>query len=266
MRRSAAGLFDALHSTLLARRDHGRKIIPFFFVRKPPDVRVRFRTPSWAATYEIAALFERLHAQGVVGAWDIGPYEPESELLGGASLVDATHRYFCVDTRAWMLLERGASRAKASQAVLSMAIMNDLFFTALSADEEVWDVWCNLCVAHQVAPTHERDGALVTIEELFDHLSATERRAVRLYKAANRRFVQALERSSSRGRLRYGIRSILPYIALFHWNRFGLPREQRTAILRTMTGTLDPRRNLQGRQVDRPPATREGVPTTTQQR
>ncbi|MEU6595548.1 thiopeptide-type bacteriocin biosynthesis protein, partial [Streptomyces sp. NPDC046881] len=78
----------------------------FFFLHKPPGLRVRFRAaePSRAPDLH-AALLRHLEAdrQDDAGARPVaGVYEPETYLFGGPRAMPWVHALFTADSRAWL--------------------------------------------------------------------------------------------------------------------------------------------------------------------
>jgi thiopeptide-type bacteriocin biosynthesis protein len=243
----ARPLFDALAEALADWRRE-RHLTSFYFVRKPPDVRLRFGGVAPEPLGEaLPALLDRLVARGAIARWVPAHYEPEVQLFGGPAMLPRVHAFFHVDSLAWMARARLEKSAHCSESVLSLAVLNDLFFACLEGSEEVWDVWCNLARLHRVdSHTAEPPCGVPRIAGLAPLMSPPERRILGRYARASRTLARALQTLAARGRLSCGRRGILPFIALFHWNRFGFSMAQRTRMLAAMTAALDPRARLRG--------------------
>ena len=163
------------------------------------------------------------------------------------------HTYFAADTRA-LLLAAASSQRRVSNTVVSLAILNDLFERSLQVHEEIWDVWSNLEAMYR---GHARPGAallplgLAGLRRLGGPL---ELALADLYEHANSELAAALDATWRRGNLTCGRRSILPYLAAFHWNRHGFELERMATLADAMALAWNPKRNLRGAAVDPPPA------------
>jgi thiopeptide-type bacteriocin biosynthesis protein len=246
---SARALFASLSSRVPRWRSEGL-LSAFFFVRKPPDLRLRFRRgPSGLPP--IACWLGVLVRGRHVSRWIETSYEPEARLLGGPAIMSLAHRYFHEDSSGWMTWVDVAERATVTAPVLSLAILNDLFFRVLEGPEEVWDVWCNLASLHGSGPCDSTAALRVlTIRDLSTVAAAPERRLLRQYARTNEMAAARMKRLLDTGELLCGRRSILPFLALFHWNRYGLLPRERASIYGGMIAALDPRRNLRGSDPD----------------
>ncbi|MEU7281717.1 thiopeptide-type bacteriocin biosynthesis protein [Streptomyces sp. NPDC045431] len=93
---------DELLATGLAR--------DFFFMHKPPGLRVRFRASEASRAGELRAALGR-HFERRDGAWSrpyAGVYEPETYLFGGPHSMPYLHGLFTADSRAWLDLHTAA--------------------------------------------------------------------------------------------------------------------------------------------------------------
>lgn len=235
------GFFSELFP--LARAlERARKIDGFFFVRKPPGVRLRFALVDGAAE---GAIVEHLNAAPRV-EWFPSCYEPETFQLGGPEATEVVHRHAGVDARAWWDLERAATK-NLGASVLSLAVLNDLFRAVVEDDgDEVWDVWCHVAAAHGARPVDDGNVPRIAIEHIAPRASAAEQRVLRAYARANRAFARSFGRLHANGKLLYARRLVLPYVALFHWNRFGFSLEERQRMYGAMTAAWSPKRRNGG--------------------
>jgi thiopeptide-type bacteriocin biosynthesis protein len=224
-----------------------------FFMRKPPGLRVRFRMnpdASDAVVAKVRASCKRLKASGRCGRIYFSCYEPETFQFGGPRAMELAHRYFAGDTKAWCehsrLLAEG--RAVLGPDVLSLSVLNDLFQRTLrGSEDEVWDTWCNLSLIHGRRPELvERPLRAPTLDELARVASPPEGELLRQYERRNRAFALGLQRAHERGELLYAMRLILPFVALFHWNRYALSPAQRELICGSMYTRLHTKRGLHG--------------------
>ncbi len=83
----------------------GDRITDFFFMHKPPGLRVRFAAgpglESWARA-EVNRLARRWQRQGLIDGIVPGVYEPEAVLFGGPSAMPHVHRLFTADSLTWL--------------------------------------------------------------------------------------------------------------------------------------------------------------------
>jgi thiopeptide-type bacteriocin biosynthesis protein len=250
-RPSARALFAELAPLLRAARREGR-LRQFWFLHKAPDLRLRFFTRAPAAlARRLEATLRRCQARRVVRSWSSSVYEPETFQFGGPEAMALVHAHFDRDAHlalAWDARAR-LSRTSVTTTLLSTALLNDLFLRAVAgAEEEAWDVWCNLAALHGPPGLPPAAPAVpsLTIASLLPLVSAGEGRLLRGYAHANRRLAAGLRRLWLGGHLRCGLRALLPFVALFHWNRFALDHADTVRICAAMCAALDPKRGLRG--------------------
>jgi thiopeptide-type bacteriocin biosynthesis protein len=226
--RSAGALFAALGGVLPSlRRQHALK--GFFFMRKPPDVRLRFELTAAAGLSAIGDVLDHLKARRVIRGWVPTHYEPEAGLFGGPEAMAAVHRHFTVDSLLWMRNQQ--ARAPLPAVLLSWLVLEDLFRRATDDRAEAWDVWRKLALLHDRA-------ALAAPQSLPS--AATDPQLLQQYQRANGVLAGRLRRLVQLGRLGEGLRSVLAFVALFHWNRHGLDAATRSRLYRHMLHTLRP--------------------------
>src|SRR5262249_50210581 len=79
----------------------------FYFMRKPPDVRLRFSTSlQQRVTKELNALATALQKEDIIAAAFFRPYRPETRRFGGRLAMDLVHSYFDADTSMLFELDR----------------------------------------------------------------------------------------------------------------------------------------------------------------
>ncbi len=218
----------------------------FFLMRKPPGLRMRLggeHADPPAACF--ADALQDLEREGVVTHWSVVPYEPERFRFGSRTALAMAHAWFDADSVAWMRWESLAYRRETSlsREVLSLGILNDLFFTAVHDEAEVWDVWCRVAVQHRIpldAPASRVPAA--GIEDLLPFGRAAEQELLRHYVEANRLVASSLRDAARSGDLTVGPRLLLATLALFHWNRYGLSLDARRQVVGPMLRALDPHR------------------------
>lgn len=228
-----------------------RKIKCFFFARKPPDLRLRFLWHGVQADLlsRIETILLELQLEGLVSHFFQSVYEPEVFQFGGPEAMALVHEYFETDSLAWIALDRleEANARTIATDTLVRAVMNDLFLRTLSCPAEVWDVWCNLADSippSQTEPPPSRE--IVLLETLLSSARGEEERILRNYLQANQQLSTELQQTWSEGKLLCGLRALLPFIAMFHFNRHGLNSVQQMAIASAMKQAWNPKQDLRG--------------------
>ncbi len=254
---SARALFAELRVALKAWRTSGA-VEHCYFVRKAPDVRLRFELTSDEAERTVEQWLDSRRSDSIT-SWARACYEPETALLGGPEMLSHVHAYFDADTRAFMEFWKQdgateqrraptAQRSALSPLALSLSVLNDLFARALDSREEIWDVWWNLAALHGDPPPPRMGTTTpVQISDLIGRVTLANERILRAYRRANVAFASEMLRLDARGKLLYGRRSVLPYIALFHWNRYGFTLDERARVFSAMMSAWDPGLRFRGR-------------------
>jgi len=238
---SARALFRALEDAVDPWRADGR-VSSFHFMRKPPDVRLRFQTTGDVRS-EIERLLDVLVRGGVVERWFESVYEPETARFGGVAARDAVNRWFDADTWMWMRLDRlrAAGGAKLAPPALCAAVAHDLVLSAVDGRAEAWDLWRSYADGLDAPAT-----ALASLDHLPDldalvqRASAEEAAVLRDYRVANQRLAGAVRGLWSRGTLTAGLRSVVATVVLFHFHRHGLSSQLHGEISHSMARLLAP--------------------------
>jgi thiopeptide-type bacteriocin biosynthesis protein len=238
---------------LVARWRAGGRPVSFHFVRKPPDVRIRLRLDHDPASLVSGTvrLLERLRAGKTVEAFFRSIYEPEVRQFGGKRASEALHDYFAADASGWLAWSRLApERRRMSGEAWSAAIMSDLFWRTLGCGSEVWDVWENLrslTESGSVGPSLPDEVAQATsLHSLAERTGAGERKVVAIYEAANEGLAATLRKIWSAGELSAGLRAVLPFVAMFHSNRYGHGDRVQYAIATVQAAAWNPKSGLRG--------------------
>ena len=227
----------------------------FFFVHKPPGVRLRFL----GASPDLSGLLRQWFNVALPGSWRFGCYEPERYQFGGTVGLDITHEFFTVESIAVLAyrdcLQRG--RARIGPYEFSILLLDRCFREVVSDDWELWDLWCHHCLtgrlcqqdlqldAQDLAGLRDlraevlpllrvpgvRAGKFSTAEERLwsDYESSVDTPAARMRCAA------------ANGELLWGARQILPFWAVFHWNRMAFDFAQQRGLARLMVRVLHPK-------------------------
>jgi thiopeptide-type bacteriocin biosynthesis protein len=239
---SADAAFARLNPALRRWRRQGA-VTAAWFVRKPPDVRLRLAVPDLDVVKpELASLLDGLVRDGTLTTWFPSPYEPETVQLGGEAATALAHAWFDADTRAWSVRRRGS---RVSDEALTLLVLTDLFRRVCPDRGECWDAWCNLARVHE---GRGWTGALRAPAEPIDGATFAERdlAVLRHYQRANQAYADGMDAVWQRGELLYGVRTVLPFVALFHWNRLGLSTASRQRVYRRRIAADDPRAGMIG--------------------
>jgi thiopeptide-type bacteriocin biosynthesis protein len=233
-----------------------RALRQYFFIRKPPGLRLRF-LPTRAARDDVIDTvirrFRSLMRTGHLRQVFTSTYEPETYQFGGPQAMALTHAHFTSDTLLWCRIRALAAVGETQIAgeVLCLALVNDLLLRCLDqAPEEAWDVWCNLARLHGF-PVRVDLGSpakhllpAVRTGDLAGAVGSAEREILVAYGRANERLAQGMRRLQGRSRLLCGIREILPWIVIFQWNRHWLSMAHRRKLCAAMMTMLSPKRLL----------------------
>jgi thiopeptide-type bacteriocin biosynthesis protein len=108
----------------------------FFFMNKPPGLRIRFEVSADRREPLEDLLCERAAGWGNV---TFGVYEPEAHLFGGASSMRYVHRLFTLDAQAWLAFHGTAGPVPGW--LFSLALLRWLFDGLAIVGWEDLDVW-----------------------------------------------------------------------------------------------------------------------------
>lgn len=214
----------------------------WWFMRKYPHWRLRLRTePSSSDADPVPdVLLNDLMSQGHVDQWHAGIYEPETAAFGGPAAMDHAHTLFATDSSA--ILEMHKNPAALGRRELSVVLCSALMRAARLEWYEQGDVWDR--VAHErPLPTGVPSDRLQQLAgdlrrllradstpdgPLFGHdgtLAAVAPWAIAFAQAG-----EALGAASRAGTLERGLRDVLSYHVIFHWNRLGLPAQTQSIL------------------------------------
>lgn len=225
----------------------------FLFQRKPPDLRLRLFGAREPLMRRLRSPISRAKSEGHILRSFYSVYEPEYRQFGGRECMRSVHAFWSTDSVAWIALDRLAERGalRIPHATLITSVLDDMFWHVLADAGEVWDTWCNLAtVLHSEAAGG--DGAVIvpTLETIRGAASPAEADLVGRYQEANAALAEGLARAWQSGRMKCGVRSILPFVALFTLNRHGFDQAKAAAIADAMVIARNPKQHLRGAQPD----------------
>jgi thiopeptide-type bacteriocin biosynthesis protein len=256
---SARHVFSLLDDPLAAWR-RSRLVTHVWFVRKPPDLRLRIGGPGLdpAVAVEVRRVLGRARRDGAVVRATRSVYEPETRKFGGPGAMAAVHRWADADTTAWRALDRRGAGLDATPALVDALVgarLDDLFVRGVEDHGEIWDCWWNLGsgvdaaagvtqldVGHAVAPAD--------LDELVAGLVAAGRAddaaTVDTASEAGARLIRALHRERAAGRLGVGLRAVLAHVGRGCCNRWGVGSERQAALVVSRAARWDPARGMRG--------------------
>jgi thiopeptide-type bacteriocin biosynthesis protein len=199
----------------------------FWFVRKPPGLRLRFAGPELGGRLEPALSTWLVAAEAAddVRGFRFGHYEPEEHRFGGPAGLAVAHDLFDADSAVVLRYEtlNEDRRRSIDRHGFGLTGINDLFLRCLDDQAEVWEVWKRLEALLGDSQPVEAGAAPVHGWEGLDDIGHALAREV---AAGNSRAATALRATANAGRLTTGVRSWLTAAAAFSWNRWGLPLDR----------------------------------------
>jgi thiopeptide-type bacteriocin biosynthesis protein len=218
-RQSAAELFARLGPVLAGLRQQGA-LRRFYFMRKPPDVRLRFEGDAGFIDAALRELWPQLEREGWIERRFLSVYEPETGRFGGPRAMDLAHSWFDADARVWMDWP-DVPRS------YSAALLQDLFVSTVNDLDEAAQVWREFA---GVEP-HGHPAPEVWTRPLDEK-----------HEQANRAFASGLTAVWSEGSLETGVRSVLAAMTQFHCNRYGIAGDGQAALASAALAAYTPAR------------------------
>jgi thiopeptide-type bacteriocin biosynthesis protein len=218
-----------------------RVVEDFFFMHKPPGLRVRFAPAPGRAPFvraELRRLVRAWCASGLVRRVEPGVYEPEEDRFGGPAAMDHVHRLFTVDATTW--LEFHARPPQAPAWALSLAMLRPVF-DGLGLDRSgERDVWTAVAAAGRLVPpgVAEVDAAADGLRHRWRHpqeLLATLPDDARALAVRYAEQVAPLAAAWA-GCPRDGdLASAVAWYVVFHWNRGALTFGKQALLTESLT-------------------------------
>ncbi|WP_233526405.1 thiopeptide-type bacteriocin biosynthesis protein [Actinomadura spongiicola] len=218
-------------------------ISTWWFMRKHPCWRLRLRPGPAADPRQdpIGTALDHLAQRKTIHSWWPGVYEAETAAFGGEDGMAAAHQLFHDDSRAILRLLAG-NNTGLGRRELSLLLCSTLMHAAGLEWYEQGDVWHR--VAHERplppdVPTRKLDAMADSLRTL---MLADTSEAGALFNADGplthaadwagsfRLAGQNLGSRARTGKLQRGLRHVLSYHIIFHWNRLGLPARQQSIL------------------------------------
>jgi thiopeptide-type bacteriocin biosynthesis protein len=233
----------------------------FFFMNKDPGCRLRFRSKEPEADFRrrlTGWLAHELEDDRAI-AFEFGIYEPEVHQFGGPVGLALCHELFTLESRA--VLELGHlgddGRTSVDPVVLSLFLVNALLRRVVGDRWEQWDAWMHMDLtgrrvelgaerrAELMAELAEQREVLEALalepEALCEELDEVERPVLQRYLDGLDGVAGRLVEAAAAGRLCFGLREILPFWIVFHWNRMRFDHALQCSLVFYMTEILSPK-------------------------
>lgn len=227
----------------------------WWFIRKHPCWRLRILPASviHADLTDISTALDTLVTDGHLDAWWPGLYEAETAAFGGGAAMEIAHRLFAADSLGVLELA-AADGTGLGRRELSVLLCSALMRGADLEWYERGDVWDRVAAERHLPADIPADkitgmGASLRTLMIADTTSDGPQFGPDGPVASQRDWAEAfhdagdkLGRLNHDGQLRRGLRDILSYHVIFHWNRLGLPaRAQAILAHAARTAILGPR-------------------------
>ncbi|MER5301324.1 thiopeptide-type bacteriocin biosynthesis protein [Streptomyces lasiicapitis] len=224
---------------VLSRSQADDHITGWWFIRKHPCWRVRIlpSTSTEPVPPSITDALDQLAAAGLL-TWWLGTYEPETAAFGGTTSMAIAHTLFCADSHATLTMPHGALGRRE----LSVLLCSTLMRAAGLEWYERGDVWHRITRDRPLPEDTDPVRIRSLARQLFPLLLADTSpsapllqsdqalRPASAWVAAFRDAGKALGNASRSGTLDRGLRHVIAYHAIFHWNRLGLPAHTQSIL------------------------------------
>lgn len=252
---SAAEHVGAVHIVpAMTSAETAGKTTSWFFVRKAPYWRFRFRAAHGSTGREAAVLLhgrlDALRDAGHIADWVTAIYEPETHAFGGPAGMDLAHRLFHVDSRhvlAYLGRQDGSPPIGRSdqRRELSVLLCSILMRGAGQDWYEQGDVWARVAGLRPDPPDVPADrmsGLESDLRRLMTVDAGPTSPLLRgngplaflaEWAAAFAETGRRLGDLARNGVLTRGVRAVLAHQVIFHWNRLGLPYTVQSLLAHT---------------------------------
>lgn len=217
---------------------------PWWFIRKHPCWRIRMHAGPGAVRDAVSQGLEELTRLGHLRGWSTAVYEPEVPAFGGPVGMEIAHRLFHVDSQA--LLDHGfgehGEHGDLGPRELSVLLCVTLMRGAVLEWYEQADVWDRVCrerplpegvPAARLRELSENVRVLLLADTSSDGaMFGTEGSAahVNVWAQAFRSAGEQMKACGRSGTLERGLRELVGYHVIFHWNRMGLASNTQSAL------------------------------------
>jgi thiopeptide-type bacteriocin biosynthesis protein len=228
---------------LLEQAETDGAVSAWWFIRKHPCWRLRLLPGPAGRTMiaDIAAALDQLTAAGTIDAWWPGIYEAETAAFGGNPGIDIAHDLFSADSRA-ILTVLGRDHLELGRRELSLLLCATLMRAANLEWYEQGDVWHRVS-RERPLPSDVQAGQIAAMANEVRNLLLADTAPNSPLPSANgplasaaswveefHRAGQSLGITARNGTLKRGLREVISYQVIFHWNRLGLHTRTQSII------------------------------------
>jgi thiopeptide-type bacteriocin biosynthesis protein len=230
----------------------------FFFMHKPPGLRVRFeaaRAGRLDLERELHARADHWQDKELIKRVTPGVYEPEAHLFGGPESMRFVHRLFTADSLAWLgyhvlaaNTEAGTCNRQPMSWAFSLRLLREFFAGLNVAGWEDHDVWDRVRrdTGRCLSDAHlAMDGFAATALAIRGAWSGRNSRRGKLGPAADNLIEQYglvarveghrwLDEYFGTRQAYVGPREAAAYYIVYHWNRGGLPLLRQAVIAESL--------------------------------
>lgn len=219
----------------------------FFFVRKPPGLRLRFSGKDLDDRLlpRLVAWLDEAERRNAIRSYRLAYYEPEQARFGGAMGMQIAHAAFDRDSRHVMRYAGLSTEAQRAipPCAFSLLLVNHLLGSYIRDTAELWDIWQRLSRvvggvrAVRATAADEIAVALAAISDRDAVMARLPPDAARLLRDAwqdNAEIIARLHAAEQTARLQIGPRGWLATLCLFHWNRLALEQGDLGEMIDTM--------------------------------
>ncbi|MFF3501192.1 thiopeptide-type bacteriocin biosynthesis protein [Streptomyces sp. NPDC003247] len=225
------------------------RITGWWFIRKHPCWRIRLLSSDTRMTLSpVTDVLNALTTAGLLTWWP-GIYEPETAAFGGTTSMAIAHTLFCADSHAVLTTPHGTLGRRE----LSVLLCSTLMRAAALEWYEQGDVWHRITRDRPLPDGTDPDKIRSLARQLTPLLSADTSwaspllqsdpalRPAAAWVAAFQDAGVALGDASRGGALDRGLRHLIAYHVIFHWNRLGLAAPTQSILAHAArTAILDP--------------------------
>jgi thiopeptide-type bacteriocin biosynthesis protein len=234
---------------LLATAEADGLITAWFFIRKAPCWRVRYRSAHTApeAQTHIHSHLADFQRQGLITKAVAGVYEPEVHAFGGSQAMGIAHKLWHRDSRHLMTYLARIDSQPDRRRELSILLYSAMLRAARLDWYEQGDVWARVA-DHRDPPDHIAPEALHALEIAVRRFISVDPASL-IGPGAPLAFAadwmtafttagRALDQLATAGRLHRGLREVLAHHIIFAWNRIGLPAGTQAAVATAATAVV----------------------------
>ena len=220
----------------------------FFYMHKPPGIRIRFETSGLERQQVLQRLLEQLadwQSDGIITRFEPGVYEPETHLFGGPTSMALVHKLFTIDSLAWLDFYLLKARGTLDPPwLLSLVMLNSLLTCLQIQDWEDLDVWDRIrrqtgrCLPSAMLKAANFQEVLAEIRHRWLHRQLLVDELSPEIKEIARTYQNELGPVTAKWRSEYfatsqayvGPREAAAIFTIFHWNRAALSHARQSIL------------------------------------